>query len=95
MDFAGKGGLYFYTPTEAKEVVEVKISTPETKLIKMWVPSDDGKGQELLIPALVFPVSDMPQEEYFYKKTVIVPLIEEVLENSENQGGPITIMEKR
>ncbi|KKP36683.1 hypothetical protein A2483_05125 [Candidatus Peregrinibacteria bacterium RIFOXYC2_FULL_33_13] len=95
LDFAGKGGLYFYTPTEAKEVVEVKISTPETKLIKMWVPSDDGKGQELLIPALVFPVSDMPQEEYFYKKTVIVPLIEEVLENSENQGGPITIMEKR
>ncbi|MDP2647967.1 MAG: hypothetical protein Q8P35_01865 [Candidatus Yanofskybacteria bacterium] len=72
------------------QIREVEVGTPSRGYIKMWNYASGG-NQELLVPALIFPITKLPTAEYFYQRNIIIPLAEDLFQN--NDGGPIKIME--
>lgn len=97
MEWIDKGGwqsypvLYDQMEGVKTETVEVKIGTPKLGYMKYW-NYDSGANEELLIPALIFPVTQKPEgDAYFYKDSLMIPLAKEFLEQETNP--PYTIME--
>lgn len=72
------------------EVIELSLGTPEFSYIKLW-RYEDNKNEELLVPALIFPVIVDDNLEYYGQRSVIVPLVKEMLAelelNQSNQGN--------
>jgi len=78
-----------------EQIRTLNLGTPE----KIYVPHyqyvpENGTSNELYIPALKFPITNIPEDQpYFYQKFIIVPLVKEVLSQYEPQGEPpVTIM---
>ncbi len=94
MGLVEKGGFrnYYYFEDAAAKTIEVELGTPEISMVKLW-NYKDGMNEELLVPALIFPVTKQPapNPNYWIRKTVVIPLVKEILDN-ENGGGPIRIM---
>ncbi len=59
--------------------VDVKIGTPEIGLMRSY-QYENGKTSELVIPALIFPVTESPAGSYFYRSSITVPLAKEMLD---------------
>lgn len=93
---AADGGWipYYYEDFANSETATLQIGTPVQSYMQYWVYKD-GINEEYLIPALVFPILEKPQDDYFYKNYVVVPLTKELLSQHKknNDGGPIRIME--
>lgn len=82
-------GIYPAEPGVRK--VSLTLGTPKMGMMRVWQYTNYGPGDELYVPALVFPVTNREQSGY-YRENVMVPLVKEIIEN-DNQP-PITIMEK-
>lgn len=82
---AVKGGLYGdqYTPENAR-VVEVELGTPTIAYSRVWQWSATA-GSELVVPTLVFPVLNAPQD--YWRSNVTVPLAKELLQMPSGGGG--------
>ncbi len=92
IDIVKKGGVNTYQPEDGK-VLDIVLGSPTISYVRTWNYSD-GDNSELFVPSLVFPVLEVPDGVYFYKKVVIVPLIKEMLENVNNFiPSPILRME--
>ncbi|HYF05144.1 MAG TPA: hypothetical protein VEA59_03145 [Patescibacteria group bacterium] len=90
LDMAKKGGyfpLYYHSPAGSQKTVEAKLGTPTLAYFKTW-QYNDGQGNELLVPALVFPVTS--QDSSISRSNILVPLIKEILDNP--YGGPMPMM---
>lgn len=93
LKYAERGGLYSWQWEDAPNRVEVGLGTPIISYIRMWnFKPGASEGDELYIPALVFPILDKPAEVDVYKKAVVVPLAKDLL-SANDWGGPIKIME--
>ncbi len=83
-----------WRPTEGEvENVQVTLGTPAQTLVKIWQwNEEDNAGVELFVPALAFPVMGISAgtEEWYNKKTVVIPLAAELLEND---APPVIILE--
>ncbi len=77
--------------TASPRLETVELGTPENSYVKIW-QYKEGKNNELLVPALVFPIVKKPVGGYFYQTSVVVPLIKEILDE-QALGGPVRIME--
>ncbi len=93
LQYAERGGLYSWQWEDAPNKVEVGLDTPILSLVRMWNYQPGApEGDELYIPALIFPVINQPENVDVYRKTVVVPLAKDLL--SDNVwGGPIRTME--
>ncbi|MDX9893013.1 MAG: hypothetical protein RB292_01175 [Patescibacteria group bacterium] len=93
LKIVAKGGInsWFYGDNQA--TVNIQVNTPKIELIRYY-QYRDNQSQELLIPALIFPVIDPPTDQGYYRQNIVVPLVKELLDQSANQdfGGPIRIM---
>lgn len=97
LKFVEQGGFYgpimYYAENgvvpESREVV---LGTPELVLMKNWTYRDNVSN-ELLVPALRFPIISDPDVPYFYQQDVVVPLAEELLAEREqvNSERPLPI----
>ncbi|MDD5109741.1 MAG: hypothetical protein PHI63_00820 [Patescibacteria group bacterium] len=87
----GQGGQYAGYDAQAPKIVDVTVGAPQTAYLKMWQYNEKGSN-ELLVPALVFPIAKSP-EPYFWRKAVVIPLASELLQQT-NSGGPIRTLEK-
>ncbi len=90
---AEQGGFrrgYYYADSNQVEVKKnvIELGTPSIGLVKMWIYNEKG-GQELVVPAYIFPVTNKPEGAYFYQKNVVVPLVKEILDQEQNQPVPI------
>jgi len=83
-----------WMPEGAKvKTVNITLGAPTIGYTRMYVYDEDkGMGDELIVPALIFPVKNVPAGDFFYRDTVTVPLAQELLEKT-NQ--PIVIPEPR
>lgn len=88
---AARGGSRFYY-NEGAEKVTLELGTPTKSLIKYW-RYNNGQGEELLVPALVFPVKNIP-DNYYGSRSITIPLVREMLDEliNENAGQDIGIM---
>ena len=88
LSIAQKGGMYGYTGDPSGKVVEVDLGTPTQEYVAMWDYSNNI-GQQVLVPSLVFPVTDQPKDSGFQNKAVVVPLIKAML----NANNPVNIFQ--
>jgi len=78
---------------------EITLGTPEIAFVKHYT-YENNVSDELIIPALVFPVTNVPAGTYFYRNSITVPLAADILEKmtSQSDGGgmprpmPIDVM---
>ncbi|OGY44357.1 MAG: hypothetical protein A3J62_04115 [Candidatus Buchananbacteria bacterium RIFCSPHIGHO2_02_FULL_38_8] len=100
LKFAETGGVYSYPFADATTVYEIELGEPKLGYLKKW-NYKNGQTEELLVPALIFPVINQPQTEATtkqilpnaYKQNVVVPLIKEVLAEFEaGNDDPIRIL---
>jgi len=73
----------------AEKVETIELGTP-TKSYVQLNKYTDGRNDELLVPALVFPVTKAPDSPYYYGgKFVVVPLVKEMIKDINDQPVPI------
>lgn len=82
ISLAEQGGVYpiYYNNEEGKNI-EVSLGTPSIVLARQY-KYDEKKGMsdELYVPALSFPVTDISDKSvFFYRKNVIIPLAADML----------------
>lgn len=84
-----QGNLYGDWLPEGATVktVEVTLGTPEAGYVKVY-SYENGRSDELIVPALLFPVTNVPAGETYYRETVAVPLASDILQKSLSQPGP-------
>jgi hypothetical protein len=104
LDVAEKGGIYRgyyynynigYTGDNGQDgkVVELEIGVPR-KVYMTFYNYNEGKSEELLVPALLFPIIEKPKDSYFYQDNIIVPLTKELLEAGNGYPTPVPLLEK-
>lgn len=76
---AEQGGSYAYYQDENAQNFEIKLGTPTYSYVQIW--QHDGRtSNQLFVPALIFPVTEKPDNEYFFKENVVVPLAKDMVE---------------
>lgn len=80
IEIAERGGQRWYY--ESENQIELELGTPEKTLVNVW-NYRDGQSEELLVPALIFPILNPPTEEYYYQRNVVVPLAQDILKRYE------------
>jgi hypothetical protein len=69
--------------------VNITLGAPTMGYTKTYVYDEDkGTGDELIVPALIFPVKNVPAGQYFYRTSIAVPLAKDLLEKM-NQNYPM------
>lgn len=78
---AENGGIYggpvYYSKEVKTEEVELQLGTPEQILTIVWNPQDQ---KEVTVPALKFPITNLPTDQMFWQKNIVVPIVKDVLE---------------
>lgn len=88
-----RGGIYGYLDPNAK-TADVELGEPTLAYMKSWVYNGGISGEELIVPALVFPIKKAPEGQMYFRKNVIVPIVKDILEKGEqNRGGGPVMME--
>ncbi len=97
LKYATSGGQGYPTPLiyptndfDQNKKVEFNLETPTIGYLRYW-HYQNGDNQELLLPALVFPVKPAKQNYVFMPQNVVVPLVKEFLQSS-YIDGPVKIM---
>ncbi len=85
LEIANRGGYRNYVYEYPGKVVTLELGTPTISMVKMWYSQNmTGPGEELYIPAYVFPIKNGTQNNY-WRKNVIVPLVRDILDNENPQ----------
>lgn len=82
-----QGGIHpNYRYEDADKTITVNLGNPEQTLLRYWrYDEKQGKSEEFYIPALYFPVESISDETaYFYKKAIVIPLVEDFLKQRED-----------
>lgn len=98
--FAEQGGLYnrYYINEESKKV-EVQLGAPKIGLITNWkYDPETGRGENYYIPALIFPVVNEVDQDYYSRQSVSIPLLPELLDEADKANdepiAPMPLMRK-
>lgn len=74
--------LWFNVDIENTKEQKIVLDTPEFTYINLWKYSNN-KNEELLVPALIFPVVLDNVSEYYGRQSIVVPLVKEMLDELE------------
>lgn len=83
----------FYSYGGGQKATSIKLGTPEKVLMRYFLWKENG-SEELLVPALAFPIQSIPDGVYYYAAHVVIPLPKELLKQNQS-SGPIMPLEKR
>ena len=84
----GRWGTPVYPPDQQVQTIPVDLKTPSLEWVRVW-NYKDNQSDELVVPALIFPVTNPPTTEYYVPKNIVAPLIKDVLDSWDT---PIEIM---
>ncbi len=82
MDFLNKSGNNYgggMPPNTVPETVNITLGAPTLGYTKVY-NYESGVSDELIVPALIFPVKDVPEGTYYYQTSITVPLAKELME---------------
>lgn len=93
----GRYNRYYYGSSENSRRVTLELGTPTIGLVQYWHYDDSkGGGNELYVPSYIFPIVNKPVGVDYYQKTVVVPLVKDLLkEYEEIPGRPMPLIEPR
>lgn len=83
-----QGGIYYNGVNNGGEVQEIELGTPSRAYVQYWRYSNNS-NEELLIPALVFPVITKNDQAFYGQRSVVVPTVKEILDELENNQLPV------
>lgn len=88
-----RGGMYqaYYYGSSENKTIEVEVGEPEKVSMRIY-RYDNNQTDELVVPALSFPVKQAPKEGWFTQKSIVVPLVKD-LYDMDNGGSPILMRE--
>jgi len=72
----GMSGYYSYP--DPTKTVDIELGTPVLGLVSVWQTTDNkymGMGEELYVPAYIFPIISELSPNYYYEKGIVVPLV--------------------
>ena len=91
ISLAEQGGLNMY-PWYAEESEEriLELGTPTLVYIQHYLPQEgNARSYEVFIPALQFPVQNIPTDEPFYSSRIItIPLVTNILDEERDRPIP-------
>lgn len=100
LEIAEKGGLYggylYYGygrgEIEGGNIVEAGLGTPEVVFMR-FMTYEDYQDNELLVPALLFPIAKTAEGKQIFRQNIIVPLAKELLQGYEGSSvfGPVPV----
>jgi len=71
-----------YYSQEQENIVKIELGTPELSYVQMY-RYQNNKSEELLVPALIFPVINKPEQGYYGGNFISVPLVKELMDELE------------
>lgn len=74
-----------YYGLDSEDIREVELGTPEFSYAKMW-RQVNNVDEDILVPALMFPVIKKAGDPYYGIDYIVVPLVEELIENLEKEN---------
>jgi len=83
-DVLARGGLYGWSDPSADVVYTVKVGDPIYGLANYSL-YQNGKTEYLYLPALYFPVIEVPEGAQIWQDAIVVPLTQEVLNAAQNE----------
>lgn len=89
-------GLYYTDNVSKTKYIDLDLGTPELSYVQTFdYDQTTGLTNELLVPALIFPVMSNPDAKYNYQRQIVVPIAKEMFDKlSENQEPtPIPLVE--
>lgn len=95
IDFLDRSGNMYgggLPPNTIPETVNVTLGAPTVGFTKVY-NYEDGKADELVVPALIFPVKEVPEGSYYYQQSVTVPLAKELMDKLLLQYPVMPMME--
>ncbi len=87
MGVVARGGVYEATPPDDAKTEEVGLGTPERVLMRAW-----SGGQEVVVPALRFPVTKKPEGQPWFRDAVMIPLVRDLIDVP--AANPVPMMVK-
>lgn len=88
-EMARIGSMNGYMPEEAK-LQKATLAEPRVVYLMQYDWNEDTQeGYEVYVPALAFPVLKMPEGSYEYRKAVVVPLAQELLDKKNEMMPPV------
>ncbi len=90
------GSIYpsYYYPEDNAKIVEIAVGTPKLQYVRSW-QYKNNINDELLVPALVFPILNPEKTDNPYKTSVVIPLAKDIIDQAQKQddgSGPIRVM---
>lgn len=82
LDFLNRSGNAYgggLPPNTVPETIEVTLGAPALGYTKVY-SYEDGRSDELVVPALIFPVENVPEGSYYYQQAVTVPLAKDLMD---------------
>lgn len=82
IDFLARSGNMYgggMPPNTIPEKIEITLGAPTLAFTKVY-NYENGRSDELVVPALVFPVKNVPEGTYYYNQSVTVPLAKELMD---------------
>jgi len=92
LDWASRGGIFFYAYRGAEKTVEVELETPELVFFRhfKWVP-EENRTDEYLVPAYVFTITPDPSLSIF-RSRIVVPAVKGFDELMMDQPEAVPLM---
>jgi len=82
-----------YLPQDTKvRTVKLQLGAPVVAYSRMYM-YENNANDELYVPSLVFPVTNVPAGEYYYRSSIVVPLATDLLGRFQNIGRPMPLAE--
>jgi hypothetical protein len=79
---------------QAENLKTINLGTPVRSYVQIW-KYENNRNDELLVPALIFPVLNAEELGYYYgQKYVVVPLVKEMIQDLGNQPIPMPYLMK-
>jgi len=70
---------------QSENVQTIELGTPERAYVQVY-KYENNSNEELLVPALIFPVINLPENSVYYgNKSIVVPLVSDLLKEIDNQ----------
>lgn len=89
IELAESGGWNKNYYASSEDLKTIELGTPEKAYVQIF-RYQDGFSEELFVPALVFPVTSMPEGGFYYgNRYVIVPLAKDMIREINNQPQPL------
>jgi len=82
----GQGQDWQYPEDVQIQTLEIELGAPTLAFTKVWNYRND-LGEELLVPAYIFPVLNKPADQPYFQDNLVLPIVEDLLRNQYGFGG--------